>query len=330
MNQTERRSPMKAVITDYQYENIDQERKIIGDAGIDLLDYQVKDPDKLIGLIDDADAVITQYSEITREVIAHLSHCKMIIKYGIGVNNIDVQAASEKGIYVCNVPDYGVEEVSDHAVAMILNLSRKLSVLEKALKEGDWGYSRAVPLHRFSTSTVGLAGFGRIPRLVAKKLSGFGVRILAYDPYIDEKAAEAMNVTLVDFKTLVRESDYISIHCPLTKETKHLFNKETFALMKPSAVLINTARGPIVNGKDLEEALKNRVIAGAGVDVFEEEPVLPDHPLLHLDNVIATPHSAWYSLESIDNLQRKTAEEVVNVLQGNKPFNCVNIRDLKQ
>lgn len=321
---------MKAVITDYQYENIDQEKKIIGDAGIELFDYQIKEPEKLIGLIDDADAVITQYSEITRDVIEHLSHCKMIIKYGIGVNNIDVEAATEKGIYVCNVPDYGVEEVSDHAVTMILNLSKKLFILAKALKEGDWGYSSVVPLRRFCESTVGLVGFGRIPRLVAKKLSGFGVRLLAYDPFIDEKAAEALNVTPVDFETLVKESDYISIHCPLTRETTHLFDRETFAQMKPSSVLVNTARGPIVNGQDLVEALKNKTIAGAGLDVFEEEPISPDHPLLHMDNVIATPHSAWYSLQSIDALQRKTAEEVVNVLSGNKPFNCVNIRDLKQ
>lgn len=315
---------MKAVITDYQYENIDQERSIICGAGFELEEFQVKEADKLIGLIDDADAVITQYSDINADVISHLKHCKMIIKYGIGVNNIDVEAATKKGIYVCNVPDYGIEEVSNHAVSMILSLSKKLPTITGALRNGDWGYSSIVPLYRFSESTVGLAGFGRIPQLVAKKLSGFGVRILAYDPYINEAAAKEFSVESVDFETLCRESDYISVHCPLTKDTEHMFNAKSFALMKPHAVIVNTARGPIICENDLIEALKKGIIAGAGLDVFESEPVAQENPLLHMDNVIATPHCAWYSLQSIDALQRKVAEEVVNVLKGNKPFNCVN------
>lgn len=321
---------MKAVITDYQYENIDQEKRIIGGAGIELFEYQIREPQKLIGLIDDADAVVTQYSEIDRDVIEHLKHCRMIIKYGIGVNNIDVEAATRKGIYVCNVPDYGVEEVSDHAVAMMFALAKKLPVITEALKEGDWGYSSIVPLFRFSESTVGLVGFGRIPQLVAKKLSGFGVRLLAYDPFIDEEVAKGLGVTPVDFDTLCRESDYVSIHCPLTKETTGLFNLETFEKMKRSAILINTARGAVVREADLIRALEKGLISGAGLDVFENEPVQKDHPLLHRKNVIATPHCAWYSTQSIHNLQRKTAEEVVNVLKGNQPFHCVNKKELEK
>ncbi len=319
---------MKAVITDYQYENIDQEKKIIGEAGIQLEEYQIKDPAKLIGLIDDADAVVTQYSDINADVIDHLKHCKMIIKYGIGVNNIDVEAATKKGIYVCNVPDYGVEEVSDHAVSMIFALSKRLFTITRALKEGDWGYSSVVPLYRFSEATVGLVGFGRIPQLVAKKLSGFGVKILAYDPFINEERAAELGATPVSFDILCKESDYISIHCPLTPDTTHLFNKETFTKMKRTAVLVNTARGPVIEEKALIEALEKKIIAGAGLDVFETEPVRQDNPLLHMENVIATPHCAWYSIQSIRNLQRKTAEEVVNILKGNKPFHCVNRKEL--
>lgn len=319
---------MKVVITDYQYENIDQEKKIFEEAGIELKEYQFKDSEDLIGLIDDADAVVTQYSDINAEVIENLQHCKMIIKYGIGVNNIDVEAASKKGIYVCNVPDYGVEEVSNHAITMILALSKKLPTITRAFREGNWGYDSIVPLFRFSEATVGLVGFGRIPQIVAKKLSGFGVKLLAYDPYIDESAAKELGVIPVDFDTLCKESDYISLHCPLTEDTTHLFHLETFKMMKDTAVLINTARGPVVKEEDLITALKEGMIAGAGLDVFENEPVDVNNPLLHMENVIATPHCAWYSLRALDNVQRKTAEEVVNVLQGNEPFHCVNRKEL--
>ncbi|MEY8338057.1 C-terminal binding protein [Lachnospiraceae bacterium 62-35] len=320
---------MKAVITDYQYEDIAQEREIIRGAGIALEEYQIKEPKRLIGLVDDADAIVTQYSDINADVIEHLKHCKMIIKYGIGVNNIDVDAATKKGIYVCNVPDYGVEEVSDHAIALMLAMVKKLATITDALKGGDWGYSSIVPLYRFSEATVGLVGFGRIPQLVARKLSGFGVKILAYDPFINMEQAERLNVTSVPFETLCRESDYISIHCPLSKETTHLFNRATFAMMKNTAVLINTARGGVVEEAALIEALEKRIIAGAGLDVFENEPVDKENPLLHMDHVIATPHCAWYSIESINGLQRKVAEEVVNILQGNEPFHCVNYRELR-
>lgn len=315
---------MKVVFTDYQYESIDQEKKLCKAAGLEIFEYQEKSPEKLIPLVKDADAVVTQYSDINRTVIESMQNCKMIIKYGIGVNNIDVGAASEKGIYVCNVPDYGVEEVSDHAVAMMLALYRKLPINANALKEGEWGYARIEPIHRFSESTVGLVGFGRIPQMVARKLAGFGVKILTYDPYVSMEVAAALRVEPVEFDVLCRECDYVSIHCPLTTETEHLFNRETFKKMKSTACLINTARGPVIDEKALVEALKNLEIAGAAIDVFENEPVEKTNELLQMQQVIATPHCAWYSVEAMTALQRKVGEEVVNVLQGNQPFNCVN------
>ncbi len=317
-------SNLKAVFTDYQYENIDQEKKILTDAGIDVYEYQIKDAKQLLDITKDADAIITQYSDINREVIENLEHCKMIIKYGIGVNNIDSNAATEKGIYVCNVPDYGIDEVSNHAIALLMALARKLPTITDALRKGDWGYGSIVPLHRVAGSTLGLIGFGRIPQLVAKKMAGFDVNIIAYDPFFDKQKAADMGVKLVDLDELCKESDYISIHCPLTPETTHIINKDRLSMMKQHAIIINTARGPVICEEDLIEALNSHTIAGAGLDVYEEEPIKIDNKLLSMENVIATPHCAWYTEEAILNLQRKVAEEVANVLQGNLPFNLCN------
>lgn len=315
---------MKVVITDFEYPNVDQETKIITESGAQLQACHLKTEEEIIAAVRDADAVIVQYAVITRKIIDHMQNCKMIIKYGIGVNNIDSAAATEKGIYVCNVPDYGVDEVSNHAIALLLALAKKLPVITKALRGGDWGYTSTVPLFRLAGSTLGLVGLGRIPSLVAKKMSGFGMRILAFDPYMTPEAARERGAELVDFETLCRESDFISIHCPLTDSTTHLFDEKAFALTKKTAFLINTARGPVIDEQALIQALKSGKIAGAGLDVFESEPISQESELLRMDNVIATPHCAWYSEEAISTLQRKVAEEVVNVLGGNPPFNRTN------
>ncbi|MGX8702802.1 C-terminal binding protein [Caproiciproducens sp.] len=315
---------MKVVITDFEYPNVEQETKIITESGTQLQACHLKTEEEIIAAVRDADAVIVQYAVITRKIIDHMQNCKMIIKYGIGVNNIDSAAAAEKGICVCNVPDYGVDEVSNHAIALLLALAKKLPVITKALRGGDWGYTSTVPLFRLAGSTLGLVGLGRIPSLVAKKMSGFGMRILAFDPYMTPEAARERGAELVDFETLCRESDFISIHCPLTDSTTHLFDEKAFALMKKTAFLINTARGPVIEEQALIGALKSGKIAGAGLDVFETEPISQESELLRMDNVIATPHCAWYSEEAISTLQRKVAEEVVNVLGGNPPFNCTN------
>ena len=315
---------LKVVITDYEFIDINQELEIITNAGFELLDYQVKSEDDVITVTKDADAIITQYSVISRKVIDQLNHCKIIIKYGIGINNIDCDAASERGIFVCNVPDYGIDEVSNHAITLMLSLARKLSIITKVLKNGDWGYSRAIPVFRFAGSTLGLVGLGRIATMVAKKLSGFDMNILAFDPLVKADIAQKTGVTLVGFEKLCKESDFISIHCPLIDSTMHLVGKTAFRNMKKTAYIINTARGSVICEKDLIEALEQGEIAGAGIDVFEEEPVKPDNKLLHMDNVIVTPHYAWYSEQAIKTVQRKVAEEVVNVLQGNDPFNLYN------
>lgn len=315
---------MKVVITDFEYPNVDQEKKIITEFGAQLLACHLKTPEEIISAVQDADAVIVQYANITKEIIDKMQRCKMIIKYGIGVNNIDSEAATAKGIYVCNVPDYGVDEVSNQAIAMLMALAKKLPIVTKSLKGGKWGYACSVPLFRLEGSTLGLVGLGRIPSLVAHKMSNFGMKILAFDPYLTPEAAEKRGAKLVDFKTLCAESDFISIHCPLTDSTTHIFNREAFHNMKKTAFLINTARGPVIEESALIEALENGEIAGAGLDVFESEPIAKNSKLLQMDNVIATPHCAWYSEEAISTLQRKVVEEVVNILSGNKPFHCTN------
>ena len=321
---------MKAVITDYQYENVNQEKALIEGAGHTLVARVASTPDEIITNAADADAIVTQYCSIDETIISKLQRCRMIIKYGIGINNIDAEAASKRGIYVCNVPDYGVDEVSNHAITLYFALNKKIFTLANALRNGDWGYSSVIPLHRIAGSTLGLAGFGRIPQSVAKKMKGFDVRILAYDPFCSAEKMAEMGVEKVELPQLFAESDSISIHCPSTPETRHMFNADAFRAMKKSAFLINTARGDIIDEAALIDALKQGEIAGAGLDVFEHEPVSQDSPLLHMPNVIATPHSAWYTEDSIKALQRSVGEEVARVLNGNAPLHPCNMAALKK
>ena len=321
---------MKVVITDYEYQDVEKERKILEAAGIVLDECQCRTEQALIDACREADGVIVQYCAITERVIRAMERCRVIIKYGIGVNNIDVDAASAKGIYVCNVPDYGVDEVSNHAIAMMLALSRGLKSLNESLTSGAWGYAPVVPLHRMAGSTLGLVGLGRIPSLVANKMAGFGLRILAYDPFARPEAARELGVELVEFDTLVAESDYISIHCPLTPRTQGLFGPETFRRMKSTAILVNTARGPVIRQQALEEALRTGELAGAGLDVYEQEPLPKDSPLLHMSNVICTPHCAWYTEEAVTAVQEKAAQEAANVLTGHAPWHAVNAAAVKQ
>lgn len=315
---------LKAVITDYQYENVDTERKLITDSGAELVDCHCKTEGEVVEATRDADAVVVQYCNATENVIERLEHCRLIIKYGIGVDNIDVPAATKKGIFVANVPDYGVEEVSNHTVAFLLALARKLPQMTRGLKDGAWGYSMAVPAGRLSLRTLGLIGFGRIPREVCRKALAFGMRVLASDPFVGEEAIRAAGAEPADLDTLLRESDYVSCHCPLTEQTRHCIDRSAMEKMKPTACLINTARGGIICESDLIDALKRGRIAGAALDVYEKEPLPADSELLRLPNVLATGHSAWYTEEAIQTLQRKVAEEVVRVFEGNPPLNPVN------
>ncbi len=314
----------KVVITDYYYESIHQEAAVMAEMGAELLDYHCQTEDEVIAVASDCDALICQFAPITRRVIESLTRCRIIVRYAIGVDNIDVAAAEEHGIYVCNVPDYGIDEVSNHAIALLLDCAKKLTYLAGQVKQGNCSYTIVKPLFRMEGKTLGLMGFGRIPRLVAKKMAGFGVHIIAYDPMMNEEQARELGVTPVSFDQLLRESDYLSVHCPLTADTHHLFNESAFRAMKPTAIFINTARGGVVKEEDLIRALEQGEIAMAGIDVTETEPIPVGHPLLKLDNAVVTPHAAWYSEEAVQSLQLKAAQEAARVLMGQPPLNPVN------
>ena len=319
----------KIVISDYQYDTIEPQREVVRRfPEAELIDLQCRTEEDVLAQAFDADVIINQYAPMTSRVLDGLKNCRAIIRYGIGVDTIDVKAASRRGIYVCNVPDYGVDETSNHAISLILALARKLPVIMADVRRGNWGLTCGKPLHRFAGSTLGLIGLGRIAGAIAQKLAPFQLNLIAYDPYVSKERAESLGVTLTDFETLCRESDYISLHCPATEDNHHLMNERVFAMMKPTAYLINAARGSIVDEAALIHALETGEIAGAGLDVLEKEPIDADSPLLRMDNVIITSHFGGYSEEAIETLQRKAAEEAVNILSGGRPFHAVNERDI--
>ena len=250
-----------------------------------------------------------------------LPRVRVLVRYGVGVDGIDLAAATDHGVPVVNVPDYGTDEVANHAVALLLALARKINRLDRQTRSGGWDVFRIGPVTRLAGQTVGIFGCGRIGSAVARKLSGFDVRLLGCDPYV---ATFPPGVQPVAFERLLAESDYVTIHCPLTDETRHAFDAESLARMRSSAVLINTARGGVVDTRALVEALQQGDLAGAGLDVLEHEPIDPASPLLRMEQVIVTPHAAWYSEEGRSDLKRRAAEEAVRVLHGERPRNCVN------
>jgi D-3-phosphoglycerate dehydrogenase len=318
---------MKVVICDYEFPNVDPEREALKNlSNLEFIPAQCTTEEELIELTKDADGVLNQWNHISANVIEHMENCKVIATYGIGTDKIDVEAATKKGIYVCNVPNYGTNEVANHAFSMILACSRQLVQYDKLIRNGKFGYpTLGKKLYRLEGLTIGVVGFGKIPRNLSRKLmDAFNMEILAYDPFITEEFAKECGVTKVDLETLMKKSDFVSVHVPLTKETKYLIDEKMLRLMKPTAYLINCGRGAIVNEDDLVKVLKDSSIAGAAIDVFEFEPIRPDDKLLQFDNVIVTPHSAYYTEESLYALQYGAAAEVARVLTGEEPFSAVN------
>lgn len=290
--------------------------------------------DQLVELVKDVDVIMVVYAKITKRIINSATKLKGIIRYGIGVDNIDLEAATAKGVIVANVPDYAIETVADHAWALILALVRRIVIADKYVRNrlyiGKWTnppeYLRGIDL---SGKVLGLIGVGRIGREVAKRAKGFGVKILGYDPYISSDVAKEFGIEIVNLDTLLSESDIISIHCPLTKETYHLINEDKIRLMRKRPYIINTARGAIIDEKALYKALKEGWIAGAALDVFEIEPPPENNPLFELDNVVLTPHIAWYTEEALRRLEMSAVEEAIRILRGELPKNIVNREVLK-
>jgi D-3-phosphoglycerate dehydrogenase len=266
----------------------------------------------------DADAILVTYAKLPRDLIMQLTRCKAIGRFGLGVDNIDLPACKEKGIAVNYVPDYCIREVSDHAMAMLLALIRKIPLSNKTVQAGRWEMPVVVPIRRIEGTVLGLIGFGNIPRLVAPKAKAFGMKVVAYDPFAKPDLFKQAGVEGADLDTLLKASDYISVHAPLTPQTRGLVNAEAFGKMKKGAYIVNTARGPLIDEAALIAALDSGHLGGAALDVVAVEPLTKDSPLLGRDNVIVTPHTAFYSIEALDELQSKCASDVARVLSGEK------------
>ena len=314
----------KVVIADYDFGDVDVERKILEAAGLRLVAIQAKSEDELIVEARDCNAVINQYAHVGAKTIAAMSHCRVIARYGVGYDNLDVEAATERGIAVVNVPDYCAEDVSDHALALFMACVRQVVLRDRELRKGKWNI-KGGPIFRITGKTFGLIGYGNIPQTLHRKLAGFALaRVLTFDPFIAKEVAEAKGAELVDLETLLRESDFVSVHAPLNDRTHHMLGKEQFKRMKREAILVNTSRGGVVDTAALSEAVKDGLIRAAGLDVHEQEPVPADYALCKLDNVILTDHIGSYSEESQIELQTKAAQAIASVLTGTLPKNVVN------
>ncbi len=311
----------KVVVTDFEFGQLQYEEAVFEESGLDIefVKVQCQTEEEVIETCKDADGIINQYAPLSRKVLENLKNCKVISRYGVGVDTIDLDAAKELGITVCNVPDYGVEEVSNHTVALFMAWTRKIVELNNAVKSGTWNYAVGTPIYRFKDRVFAIFGFGRIPRRVIEKLQPYGLKLIGYDPFVSDEEMAKYNVEKVELEEALSRADIISLHVPLTKETHHLINRETLKLLKDGVFIINTARGGIIDTDALVEGLQSNKIVGAALDVVEEEPMLANHPLLAFPNVYITPHSAFYSVEAIEELRTKTARNVVDKLHGHQP-----------
>lgn len=314
----------RVVVTDHAFPSLDAERTVLASASAELHDAQCRSEDQLVEAVRDADAILVQFAPITAAVIASMQRCRSIVRYGIGVDNVDIAAATRAGIPVSNVPDYALDEVADHAVTLLLALARKLPQVMQDVRAGRWELSPRRPLYSLRGRTLGLGGFGGIGRRVAARAQSFGLRVQAYDPYLPDESFRAAGVERVDWDGLLRTSDAISIHLPLTDGTRALFDDAAFAAMREGALLVNTARGGVVDTDALVRALDAGRLAGAGLDVLAEEPPAADAAIVHHPNAIVTSHCAWYTEDALVRLQRHAAEEVARALRGDPPKYVLN------
>ncbi|MFA6850193.1 MAG: C-terminal binding protein [Selenomonadaceae bacterium] len=317
-------SELKVYITDYEYASLQEEEKELEKADLKLIPKQCKSENDVIKQCNDAVGLLNQYAPITRKVIEALPNLKVVARYGVGVNTIDLDAATEHGVCVLNVPDYCMDEVSNQAFLLMLACQRKLIMLNDQVQNGSWDYKISKPIYRLAGQTMGLLGFGRIPRILAEKARAFGIKILIYDPYLRQSDVDSFGATLLPLQEVLKKADMLSVHVPLTKDTYHLIGEKEFALMKKHAVIVNTSRGQLIDEEALYKALKSKQLAGAGLDVMTNEPIEKESKLLGLPNVIITPHVAWYSEEAEKELKRKAAHGVVTILSGYDTENIVN------
>ena len=313
---------VKLVISDCDHTDIPEERAVFEKAGLEYAWYHCKTEDDVIRECQGAVAMLNQYAPITERVLQALPSLRMVVRYGVGVDNIDLEAAARHGVQVCNVPDYGMNEVADHALALMMCLTRKLYSIMPLVKAGVWDYTKTIPIHRTAIETVGIIGLGRIGQAFAKRVHALGSRVIAYDPYLKQPPFDY--VEMVSKQALLQSADVVSLHCLLNDETRDIIGEKELRLMKPEAVLINVARGGLLNEEALEKAIQEKWIAGAGIDVVKSESLARGHFLLGYENLLVTPHMAWYSEEAAVELTRKCAEEAARFLTGEKVHYPVN------
>ena len=317
----------KIVVTDWEYEDLNDELEVLSQLDADIeTNHQTRDPKEIIKFAKDADAIITQYPNMPADFLDQLTNCKVISRYGTGIDGVDLKRATEDGIIVSNVFEYCTDEVSAQAQTLLLALARSIPQYSKFIQNGGW-YSKEWKFRSMKNEIVGVIAFGKIAREFIRKMIPLAKEIWVYDPFVDNATIEAAGPTVKakSFDEVVENSDYISVHCPLTQEgeseypTHYMFNKEVFKRMKKTAILVNCARGGCVNQDDLAWALDNGEIRAAGIDVIESEPPEEGNPLLGRDNLILTNHMAWYSEDSIVSVKRQVAQNVVDVLTGGTP-----------
>jgi D-3-phosphoglycerate dehydrogenase len=313
----------KVVLTDYVWESVDVERKILGDLG-ELVPLQTKKPDEFIAQAADCDALLNTYAgPITADVMAKMPKCRIIARYGIGVDTIDLEAATAAGIIVTNNPTYCIEEVAEHAMALLLACARKVVFYDRMVRAGRWEVPPGKPMFRLAGSTLGLVGFGNIARQVAVRAAAFGMKVLYADPFVKEGQFPEPGKK-VELNDLLAQSNFVSVHPPLMPQTRGMINDDAFGRMKPTAWIINCSRGPIIETNALVRALDAKKIAGCGLDTTDPEPLPNPHPLRNRENVIINPHVAWYSEAAMVGLQAGAPNEVRRVLAGEWPVNVVN------
>lgn len=310
----------KAVVTDHEFEDLSIENRILKTIDAEVIDLHSKDPKVIIKNCKDADAMMVLYAPINSDVLAELDNCKIIVRYGVGYDNVDIDAATKCGIFVANVRNYGNHEVSTQAFSLLLACARRIVQLNNNVKSGRWTFADQKPIFRlWENQTAGLLGYGKIAQHMAKKCQAFGLKLIAYDPYVTADVMEKDGVRKVELDELLEQSDYVSVHAPLNESTFHILSDDQFELMKDTAYVINTARGSLIDEQALCQAVKAGKIAGAGLDVVEKEPLDSTSPLLELANIVITPHAAYYSEEAMVILRESVSNQVVEVLKDKRP-----------
>ena len=315
----------KVLITDYVWPSTDPEREVLEAAGAEVIIAPDGEENTLVELAPSMDAIMTCFAQVTEKVIRAAEQCVVVGRFGVGVDNIAVDTATELGIAVTYVPDYCVDEVSDHVIALMHTWNRKISIFDQSVKRDGWGHlGLTMRMMRLRGKTIGIVGFGRIGQAVAEKAKAFGMNILASDPLITPAFVESRGGRLVEIGELLKNSDFVTLHVPLIPSTTKMIGKVELDLMKKDSFLINAARGPLIDEEALHIALSNNIIGGAGLDVMVDSIPSKSHPLLGLENLIVTPHVAFFSQESTLELEQRAAAEVVSVYKGKMPDNLVN------